>query len=239
MKSIIDLHTHALASGHAYSTVKENIEYAKINGLKYYGLSDHGVNMPGGPHLFYFQNLKVLPKEIDGVRILKGMETNIIDYDGNIDVTFDKYLNKLDYLIASLHTVCLEPGTKEQNTKATIKAMDHELVKIIGHPDDGRYELDYEEVVKKAKEKNILLEVNNSSINPDSFRPNARENYKELLTLCKEHNVRIILGSDAHICYQVGILDDAERLIEEFDFPKELVINYHEDQIIEFFELNK
>ncbi|MCI7207484.1 MAG: phosphatase, partial [Clostridium sp.] len=72
-----------------------------------------------------------------------------------------------------------------------------------------------------------------------SFRPNARENYKELLTLCKEHNVRIILGSDAHICYQVGILDDAERLIEEFDFPKELVINYHEDQIIEFFELNK
>ena len=193
MKSIIDLHTHALASGHAYSTVKENIEYAKINGLKYYGLSDHGVNMPGGPHLFYFQNLKVLPKEIDGVRILKGMEANIIDYDGNIDVTFDKYLNKLDY----------------------------------------------EEVVKKAKEKNILLEVNNSSINPDSFRPNARENYKELLTLCKEHNVRIILGSDAHICYQVGILDDAERLIEEFDFPKELVINYHEDQIIEFFELNK
>ena len=52
MKSIIDLHTHALASGHAYSTVKENIEYAKINGLKYYGLSDHGVTMPGGPHLF-------------------------------------------------------------------------------------------------------------------------------------------------------------------------------------------
>ena len=67
--------------------------------------------------------------------------------------------------------MCLEPGTKEENTNATIKAMDHELVKIIGHPDDGRYELDYEEVVKKAKEKNILLEVNNSSINPNSFRP--------------------------------------------------------------------
>ena len=71
------------------------------------------------------------------------------------------------------------------------------LVKVIGHLDDGRYELDYEVVVKKAKEKNILLEINNSSLKPDSFRPNARENYKLLLTLCKEHNVRIILGSDA------------------------------------------
>lgn len=237
MKAIIDLHTHALASGHAYSTVKENIEYAKINGLKYYGLSDHGIDMPGGPHLFYFHNLKVIPNEVDGVRILKGMEANIIDYDGNIDVEVDKYISGLDYVIASLHTVCLEPGTKEENTRATLNAMDHKLVKIIGHPDDGRYELDYETVVKKAKEKNILLEVNNSSLNSGSFRPNARENYRELLSLCKEHKVRIILGSDAHICYQVGIFDNAQSLLEEIDFPKELVINYHEDEIIEFFQL--
>ena len=45
MKALIDLHTHALSSGHAYSTVKENIEYAKINNLKYYGISDHGINI--------------------------------------------------------------------------------------------------------------------------------------------------------------------------------------------------
>lgn len=239
MKAIIDLHTHSLTSGHAYSTVKENIEYAKINGLKYYGLSDHGVNMPGGPHLFHFQNLKVIPNEVDGVRVLKGMEANIIDYDGNIDVEFDKYLSGLDYLIASMHTVCVEPGTKEENTRATINAMDKKLVKIIGHPDDGRFELDYEAIVKKAKEKNILLEVNNSSLQENSFRPGARENYKEMLKLCKEYKVRVILGSDSHICYQIGKFENAEKFIEEIDFPKELVINYYEDQIIEYFGLDK
>ena len=237
MKPIIDLHTHTLSSGHAYSTVKENIDYAKINGIKYYGVSDHSIEMPGGPHLFHFQNLKAIPKDVEGIRVLKGMEANIIDYDGNIDLTITPYMKGLDYVIASLHTVCIEPGSKEENTRATINAMNHELVKIIGHPDDGRYEVDYEEIVKHAKEKNVLLELNNSSLSPMAFRQGARENYKKMLELCKEQGVKVIMGTDAHVCYQVGNFEEAEKLIEEVDFPKELVINYHEDEIIEFFGL--
>ena len=32
-------------------------------------------------------------------------------------------------------------------------------------------------------------------------------------------------------------LNNAEKLLEEVDFPKELVINYHEDEIKKFFNL--
>ena len=40
MKALIDLHTHTLVSGHAYSTIKENVKAAKLAGLKYIGLSE-------------------------------------------------------------------------------------------------------------------------------------------------------------------------------------------------------
>ena len=198
-------------------------------------MSDLGPDMLGGPQLYFFNNLKVVPDEIDGVRVLKGMEANILDIDGNLDKIDPRALPGLDYLIASLHTVCIEPSTKEDNTKAILNAMEQEKVKIIGHPDDSRYPLDYEAIVKRAKEKNILLEVNNSSLSPDTSREGTRENVKTYLELCKKYGVRIIMGTDSHICYDIGIFTHVEQLIEEINFPKELVINYWEDQIIEFF----
>lgn len=235
MKAIIDMHTHTVASGHAYSTIHENIQFAKKHGMKFLGTSDHGSTMTGGPAEYFFHNLKVVPREMDGVKILRGMEANILDVNGNIDELDSKALDGLDYLIASLHIVCIEPSTKEDNTMAILNVMDKEKVKIIGHPDDARYELDYEAIVKKAKEKNILLEVNNSSLSPNTSREGARENILKYLELCKEYDVRIIMGTDSHICYDIGVFQYAEAIIEEANFPKELVINYWEDQIIEFF----
>ena len=203
--------------------------------MKFLGTSDHGSTMTGGPAEYFFHNLKVVPREMDGVKILRGMEANILDVNGNIDELDSKALDGLDYLIASLHIVCIEPSTKEDNTMAILNVMDKEKVKIIGHPDDARYELDYEAIVKKAKEKNILLEVNNSSLSPNTSREGARENILKYLELCKEYGVRIIMGTDSHICYDIGVFQYAEAIIEEANFPKELVINYWEDQIIEFF----
>ncbi|QSX06632.1 phosphatase [Sedimentibacter sp. zth1] len=230
MKPLIDLHTHTLASGHAYSTLMENIQEAKNKGLKIYGLSEHAVNMPGTAHEFYFHNLRVIRDEIMGVKILKGIEANIIDFKGNTDVNVE-ISKQLDYMIASLHGPCIKPGTKEENTNALIGAMKHEKVKIIGHPDDGKFPIDYEKLVLAAKENNIFLEVNNSSLNPTSFRENARENYIELLERCKEHNVQIIFGSDAHMCYDVGEFTNCINLIKEVNFPKELIINYYPDKL--------
>ena len=65
MKAIMDLHTHTLAAGHAYSTLLENIDVALAMGLQYLGMSEHGPTSPGGPHNFFFSNYKVIPRIYD------------------------------------------------------------------------------------------------------------------------------------------------------------------------------
>ncbi|WP_346939558.1 phosphatase [uncultured Clostridium sp.] len=230
MKALMDLHTHTISSGHAYSTLKENIEEARDKGLKVFGVSDHAISMPGTAHEYYFNNLKVIKDEIMGVRVLKGIEANIMDYEGRIDVQEELAL-ELDYVIASMHPPCITPGTIEENTNALIKVMDNPYVKIIGHPDDSRFPLDYEKVVLAAKEKNMVFEMNNTSISPKSFRRNARENQINLLNLCKKHGVKIIMGSDAHIYYDVGEFSSCYELLKEIDFPEKLVLNFNMDSL--------
>lgn len=154
MKSILDVHTHTVASGHAYSTIIENAKEASNKGIKVLGVADHGPKMPDGPHIFYFLNLEVLPRKLYGVEILRGCEANIIDYEGNIDIP-EKIANKLDYMIVSLHEPCIKPGTIEENTNALIKAMDNKNIMIIGHPGNPNFPIDEEKVVLKAKEKNM------------------------------------------------------------------------------------
>ena len=237
MKSIIDLHTHTIVSGHAHSTVKENIEEAINKNLKYLGISDHACSMPGGPHPFHFFNIGVYPRQIGDLKILRGIEANIMNQEGDIDVE-DDILCRFDYIIASLHLQCIDPGTKEENTKTILNVMDNPNVKIIGHLDDSRYPVEYEPIVKKAKEKNILLEVNNSSLKENAYRVGARENVAEMLELCEKYQTRVIMGTDSHICYQVGDFGNSERIINEKKFPKELVLNYNEEDIINFFGID-
>ncbi|MGG7096411.1 phosphatase [Clostridium sardiniense] len=236
MRELIDLHTHTVSSGHAYSTVKENIDSASNKGLRYLGISDHAPQMPGSAHIFHFHNLRVIPKEINNVRTLVGAEVNILDYEGNLDL-IDKDLEMLDYAIASLHATCIASGTEEENTIAVINAMDRPNIKIIGHLDDARYPVNYEKVVKAAKEKGVLLELNNSSLKPNGFRKGALENDTKMLNICKKEKVKIIFGSDAHICYDIGKFDNCIKLVKELDFPEELIVNYNEDDIKEIFKV--
>ncbi len=230
MRAIIDLHTHTLSSGHAYSTLKENIEQGAEAGLKVIGTSDHAPMMPSSARKIFFENYKVIPKEIRGIRILKGIEANILDYNGSIDVE-SPLLENVDYIIASLHSPCIKSGSIDENTNALIGAMKNPYIKIIGHPDDSRYILDYDRLVKAAQTYQTALELNNSSLHPGSTRINGRENARRMLKKCKEYQVKIIIGSDSHICYDVGNFEEAYKLIDEVEFPGELMINTGIDKL--------
>ncbi|MFU0824112.1 phosphatase [Clostridium sp.] len=222
MKYVLDVHTHTVASGHAYSTLLENAKYASEIGLKVLGTTEHGPKMPGAPHIWYFHNLKVLPREIYGVIMLYGCEANIMDYDGNLDLT-EKDTKFLDIIIASLHDPCIIPGTREENTRALLKAMDNPKVDIIGHSGNPQFPIYEEEVVKKAKEKNILIEINNSSFK--TSRKGSEPICRKIAELCKKHGTKVILGTDSHVCFTIGNFDVAGKLVDEIGIPEDLIMN--------------
>ena len=233
MKNLLDLHKHTISSGHAYSTLAENVAASKLAGLKYYGISDHAPAIPGGPHIYHFSNLRAIPSVIDGVVVLKGAELNILNDKGEVDIPED-LLAELDYAIASRHGPCIPKGDEEYYTNAYLNAMKNPYVRIIGHPDDGRFPLNHERFVNGLVENHIIMEVNNASISPISFRPGARENYASLLKLCAEKRVPIIINTDAHICYRIADIDLALTMLKELNFPEELILNFNEELIQEY-----
>ena len=230
MKFVLDIHTHTLASGHSYSTIREMAHAASKRGLKLLGITEHGPKMPGSCHELYFQNLKVVDRQMCGVELLLGAELNIMAPDGTVDLP-DSILQKLDITIASLHVPCMKPGTLEENTRAYVNAIKNPLINIIGHPDDRRYPVDYKEIVLAAKEYDTLIELNNASLTEGGARVNARPLDIELLGLCKEYEVPIIIGSDAHIHLAVGNHEQAEVLLTEVNFPEHLIVNQNEDYL--------
>ncbi|MDO4454177.1 MAG: phosphatase [Eubacteriales bacterium] len=238
MKNVLDIHTHTLASGHAYNTITEMAKAASEKGMELLGITEHAPAMPGTCHEFYFLNLKILKRSMYGITVLFGTEVNIVNYNGKLDLR-EGILKKMDLVIASLHIPCLKPGTKEENTRAYLKAMENPYVNVIGHPDDSRYPIDYEALVKGAKEYHVLLELNNNSLNPEGGRENPLPNDLEMLKLCKEYKVPIVINSDAHWMDDIGNHCYCDSVLKAVDFPEELIVNRSVEEIKKYLNYYK
>lgn len=233
MKAILDVHTHTVMSGHAYSTIQEMVQAAAMKGLKVLGITDHGPAMPDACHPMYFHNFGIIPREMYGVKLLMGAELNILNYKGELDLV-EEDIDKLDIRIAGIHGRCYQKGTMEENTNGMINVIKNRKIDIISHPGDGTAELLFEPIVLASKEYGTILEINNSSLNPDRKKKYAKSNNVEILQLCKKYEVPIIMGSDAHISFDVGRHERVLELIQETEFPDELILN---DKIDRFFKI--
>lgn len=236
----MDLHTHTIASGHAYSTLTEMAKAAsQIPGLRLLGITDHAPGIPGAPQPIYFANLSVVPHEMFGIRLLFGSEINITDYDGALSLP-ERYINMLDFGIAGIHQHCYTPGTVEQNTAAVIGAISHPHIHLISHPDDGSVPLDYKAVVLAAKEHHTLLEVNNNSIRCESpNRPDVRKNVLTMLSLCKQYEVPVVMSSDAHFQTDIGNVSSSLSVLRQAAFPDELIMNYDMEKMLKYIGISE
>ena len=224
MKILLDVHTHTVASGHAFSTLQEMAQAAAGKGLKLLGITEHSPGVPGSCNPIYFRNLHVVPRQMYGIELLLGAEINILDGEGNLDMD-ENCMRMLDIRIAGIHSLCYSYGTVDENTHGMVKAVSNPFIHIISHPGDGTAELNFEPIVLAAKEHHTLLEINNSSLKPTRNKPNARENNLSILRLCKRYEVPVILGSDAHISFDIARYDYLYDLLQLTEFPESLIMN--------------
>lgn len=232
MLDVLDIHTHTIASGHAYNTIYEMAHSAAEKGVQLLGISDHGPAMEGSASKHYFRSSRCIPRELYGVKILFGCEMNIVDLDGRVDLD-ETFAAALDYGIASMHDVCLASGTAQENLRAYQKAMENPKVHVIGHPDDGTYPVDFDELARAAADHGVMLELNEASVRPGSYRVHARENAYAMLEACNRHHVRVLVSSDAHIERDILQHRYALELLEEIGFPEELIVNTSVDALMQ------
>lgn len=240
MKIIGDYHTHTVYS-HGLGTIRENVEEAYRKGLKTVAITDHG---PG--HKFYGikkSKLDQMKKEIEDLRIeypdmeiLLGMEANVMDFEGRVDVD-QEILSKLDFLIVGYHYGTFPRGLKnkfwfyvinplskhlkflekrqiERNTRALIRAMDRYPIKFISHP-GSKARLDIELLGREASLRDVCLEINSSH----------SELSEEAIRKAMKTHVKFIVNSDAHKPERVGDCDRGLLRASKAGLEVERIIN--------------
>lgn len=235
----IDLHIHTNVSPHAYSSLEENIASAKKKEMEVIAITNHGPALPDSPHWFYLNNMGVIPEYVDNLRILKGVEANILNENGELDIN-ERVITISDIVLAGFHKI-LEYGEYdniERNTQAVLNVIKSDKVDVIVHLGNPVFPVRYEEVVRCAKKNNVALEVNNTSL-LGRARVGSYDNCKKMVELAKKEGCFISLGSDAHISYDVGNLDKSIKLLEDIDYPKELIINSSKEHLDKFLKIRK
>lgn len=234
MQILADYHTHTKYS-HGKGTIEENVLEAISKGIKIIGISDHGYK-----HLAYgikLNDIYKMREEIDklnekysNIEILLGMECNILDSYGNIDIN-DKIIKNCDYIMAGYHFASTPTSlksmlnhcnnymiknekSKDYNTNAIINAMKNNDIFIITHPGD-KGDVYIEEIAKVAKNTNTRLEINSS---------HGFLNSNQLVKI-KNIGNKFIIGSDAHVPHNVGNFDLAMKIIKEASVDLSLIEN--------------
>lgn len=236
-----DYHTHTPYS-HGKNTVAENVCAAKERGLKEVAVTDHGFK-----HIAYGVARKKLPacraecaaaEKEHGVRVLLGVEANILGVSGKTDVTERDY-DDLDVFLCGNHIfvayetfgdwwkygmgnilsrkLCARPSDKliARNTKAYIQAIKNNPLDVLTH-------LNYLcpaqalEVAKCAADYGTYIELN-------SKKEHLTD--EELCEIVQKTSARFLIDSDAHSASRVGDTARVEAQLARIRFPMDRIDN--------------
>jgi len=200
----IDLHTHTIASGHAFNTIYEMAAEAKKRGVKILGITEHGPAVLGSATNNYFSQLYRLPRKILGVKMLFGAELNILNKKGEVDLP-EWLLQRCDYLSAGLHqTTSYEGKSEKENTQAMLAAMANPQINTLNHIYRIVFPVNIEKVAQTACDQGKLLEISIAVFSKKKIPDEVVERISRMIKVVKQNKQKILLGSDAHIATEIG-----------------------------------
>lgn len=242
-----DMHTHTIFSLHAYSTLEENLRVAKERGMKYIAVTDH-YYQDGTENNKKNENTRIQYMEerinafsnILGVQVISSAEFNLGQYAER-----SKYWNKISklrYRPIGLHSFAndratllyddvyrmFEDSLRDYTTFVHIErelgAINH---KKYGEGLNNSHAKFLDSIVKMAVENDILLEVNESTLVTNNG--GSADRLKYWIHTARNMDALIVLGSDAHFSLEVGNFENSIKLLNEVNYPKDLILNCNEE----------
>jgi histidinol-phosphatase (PHP family) len=251
---MIDYHIHTLLCGHAVGDFEDYVEKAIESGYKEIGFADHFPLLKNWqPELtmlyeelpVYVEKGKKLNDQYPEIEIKLGIE---VDYIPECMEMTQKILEEFpfDYVYCSVHYIkdwgfdnpaYLELWKekdvdevykeyyrllKEAVSTGLFDIISHlDLVKKFGHRPKKSLAQEIKRTVNAIKKEKMAVEVNTSGL-----RVPAKEVYpsSDILGYCKEKNIPVVTGSDAHCPADVGRdFDRAKKILKKAGYKKTAV----------------
>lgn len=208
----------------------ELLERARTLGMKGFAVTDHGLTLGGRLNSVFFERFVSPYPE---VTVLKGVECNVVDGDGSIDLPVE-YLKWMDIVLAGLH-----PNTEKKMSERTCTDLlvnvlrKNSTIDLITHPNDPGYPVDFQTLAREGAKRGVALELNNSKIR---YRRSSEQEAVRLLEACREHRCGIAVCSDTHSLHELGDDSAVSPLLKQIGFPEELVVNRNAAAAFAFIE---
>ena len=200
------LHCHSNYSD-GKASIADMARAARLRGWSYIGITDHSQSAfyAGGLSrervLVQCDEIEELNEAMDGFRILKGIEADILA-DGRLDYP-DDILDCFDFVVASIHSRLSMDRTAM--TDRLLTALDDPRLTILGHP-TGRlllsrppYDVDLEAIFEKARDVGAAVELN---ADPHRLDLDWRH-----LRRAKAMGIAVAIGPDAHSTAGLNYMD--------------------------------
>ena len=233
--SYCDLHVHSIRSTCGFHTLLEIVTIMRAKKQKAFALTDHGPALET-PQAHFSVLTKRMPPVIEGIRVFKGIEASILNFEGEIDIPeFGSY--PYEIILAGLHnhgTFANSHGV-EKNTLAVVNTMNkYPAVKVITHPAYEALPLDMDIITDVAVETGTALEINNSHLLNNKA---DKERLACMLELAQEKGTMLAVNSDGHVFSEMGEFDAAIEFMKPFGIDNFNIVNGSFESTLKFLGL--